>query len=95
MELRAHGFPEAAREMAEHTLDRLPPNPPQHLMTRWYLGTLMLVADRHDDALALYADLASAYPDNAFFVGSHGAMAAYIDRPTDSPAHLPATRGTR
>ena len=79
VELRAHGFPEAAREMAEHTLDRLPPNPARHLMTRWYLGTLMLVADRHDDALALYADLASAYPDNAFFVGSHGAMAAYID----------------
>jgi len=83
VELRAHGFPEAAREMAEHTLDRLPPNPARHLTTRWYLGILMLVADRTDDALAFYADLASAFPDNALLVGSHGMMAAYVgDRQT-------------
>ena len=82
-ELRAHGHPKAALEMAQRVVDEMPPNPARDGWTRWYLATLMLMAERPDDALALSADVASEYPDDALFVGTHGAMAARIgDRRT-------------
>jgi tetratricopeptide (TPR) repeat protein len=77
-ELRAHGHPKEALEMARRVVDELPPNPGRDGWTRWYLATLMMMAERPDDALALYAELASENPDVAGYVGSHGAMAASL-----------------
>jgi len=78
-ELRAHGSAQAAREMAERTLARSLPKPNLLLRTRRYLATLMLVADRPEDARAGFGDLLSAHPDDVTFVGSFGAAAARLD----------------
>ena len=86
-ELRAHGSKHAAREMAERTLARSPPTLGIELKTRWYLVDLMWVAERPDDALASFGDLASAHPDDVTFVGSFGAAAAHLgDRQTAQSA---------
>jgi tetratricopeptide (TPR) repeat protein len=83
VELRAHGHPKAALDVAQQVVDELPPDPARNGFTRWYLATLMMLAEQPDDALALYADLASEFPDNIIFVGTHGAMAARVgDRRT-------------
>jgi tetratricopeptide (TPR) repeat protein len=43
----------------------------------------MLVANRSDEALALYGDLAASFPEDLFFVGAYGATAARLgDRQT-------------
>jgi tetratricopeptide (TPR) repeat protein len=78
VELRAHGHPKAALDVAQRLADELRPNPSRDGFTRWYLATLMMLAERPDDALAVYAQLASEYPDNIVFVGTLGAMAARV-----------------
>jgi tetratricopeptide (TPR) repeat protein len=82
-ELRAHGYPLAATEVAEGSIGRLSPESTQLPETRLFLGVLMWAADRPDDALALYGDLASTFPDNVLFVCAYGATAALLgDRQT-------------
>ncbi|MEJ2190541.1 MAG: serine/threonine-protein kinase, partial [Acidobacteriota bacterium] len=94
-ELRAHGRPEDAREIAERTLERSPPSAEQPVVTRWAKAVLMTVADRPEDARHLMAELSSEGPQdviplepvpldlNLWVTGSLGAAAARVgDRAT-------------
>ena len=77
-ELRAHGYPEAATGLAERSIGRLSPESTQLPVVRLFLGVLMLVTNRSDEALALYRDLAASFPEDLFFVGAYGATAALL-----------------
>jgi tetratricopeptide (TPR) repeat protein len=78
LELRVHGSTKAAREMAEKTLARYSANEGLTPRARWYLATLMWVAERPEDARTNFADLAAEHPDDATFVGSLGMVAAHL-----------------
>jgi len=95
LELRAHGRPEAARKLAERTLERSQPSTQQPVMTRWARAVLMTVADRPEDARDLLAELSSESPQgviplepvpldlNLYVTGGLGAAAARVgDRTT-------------
>ena len=77
VELRAHGWPGPAREIAEQALARLPPDPSLPARTRWVLALLMMLTDRPEDAVALFSEVAEETPDNVLHVGSVGAAAAW------------------
>ncbi len=77
-ELGAHGWPQEARQMAENTLERLPPSETQPPWTRWTLAVLMLVLDQPEEARALLAELVAEYPDELYIGGLAGATAAYV-----------------
>jgi tetratricopeptide (TPR) repeat protein/TolB-like protein len=92
-ELRAHGRPGAAREIAEDMIERSPvilaepPTAASPLPPRWTLAVLMTVADRPEDAREVFANLAAASPDNFYMIGSLGAAAARVgDRTTAEQA---------
>ncbi len=78
VELRAHGQPGAAREIAEQALQRLPLDPALPARTQWVQGVLLLLVDRPEDGLALFSAVAAQTPDNVVHVGSVGAMAARL-----------------
>ncbi len=78
-ELRAHGYPEAAHEMANRLVDWYENRTPEEAAkesTRAGLGDALYFAERWTDAEKIYRELAIENPDNIWYLGSLGVSAA-------------------
>jgi tetratricopeptide (TPR) repeat protein len=78
-ELRAHGYPAAAREAGDRAVTWTLAHPPAVPSDRAHRSTLALSyysADRWDEAQVIYEQLALDYPDSVNFQGFLGTLAA-------------------
>ncbi|HSG80872.1 MAG TPA: hypothetical protein VLC48_01375, partial [Gemmatimonadota bacterium] len=78
-ELRAHGYPEAARDAGDRAtawFNSHPLEDPNDRARRSALALAYYSADRWSEARALYEELAAEYPDSVNFQGFLGTLAA-------------------
>jgi tRNA A-37 threonylcarbamoyl transferase component Bud32/tetratricopeptide (TPR) repeat protein len=84
-ELRAHGHPDAAREAFDEAIAWYRTRPEDTEPARAELAGVLYSAERWDDALRLYAELAEQHPGNIWYAAALGKLAA---RHGDSAAAL-------
>lgn len=78
-ELRAHGYPEAARDVLDRALRWFESRPSAEVTTeshRGALGSALYNAERWEEAGTLLEKLAEDFPDNFFYRGALGLIAA-------------------
>ncbi len=86
-ELRAHGFVEAARAMAELSIAwqrGRPDGEPRAEDDRAELGTALLVAERWDEARAVFRSLAAEHPETLVYRGRLGTLAVRLGQPDEA-----------
>ena len=79
VELRAHGYPDAAREMFERTVTWHKERPLVEMRTRGYrhgLANALYLAGQWHEAQVAFQDLAADDPENVFYQGFLGVLAA-------------------
>jgi tetratricopeptide (TPR) repeat protein len=75
MELRAHGYPQAAHEYADKVVEWYR-NRPASMDVRGYLAFGLYIAENWEEAQTVYEQLAVEYPENIDYLGYLGALAA-------------------
>jgi tetratricopeptide (TPR) repeat protein len=79
IELRAHGYPEGARQVLERAIQWFKARPPAEAATlghRFVLAGTYYQAERWEEARTLFEDLDAEHPGNVNFVGHLGVLAA-------------------